>query len=69
MNIYTCKNFTGHYPVGTAAVVAAWSSEQAAALLNSELVKMGLRGDAEKKHMRLLDTSNKQVRILCDGDY
>jgi hypothetical protein len=70
MNVYTCKTFTGHWPVGTAAVVHAETKEQAAEILNDELHERGLPGDAKPEDMRPFpDLPVPQIRILCDGNY
>ena len=37
MKVWTNKMFKGHYPVGTAAVVAALTAAHATILLNDEL--------------------------------
>lgn len=66
MNYYTNTNFTGHYPVGTAAVVHARSQKEAAERLNAELVKVGLPGDAKPQDMNIFRIG---VRILLDGQY
>ena len=42
MKIYTNNKFTGHWPVGTAAVIRAESPEDAALLLAHELKEHGL---------------------------
>jgi hypothetical protein len=68
MRVYTCNNFTGHYPVGTAAVVAAKDRAQAASRLNAELKKAGLPGDRTAKDL-IPFTVAETVRILCDGNY
>lgn len=69
MNIYTCHTFKGHWPVPTAAVVVANSSEMAAALLNESLEQAGLSGDVLPDQMDLLDTRLPAVKILSDGNY
>lgn len=69
MKVYTNNKFTGHWPVGTAAVVVAESESQATAILNAKLEEMGLPGDAEQKDMSVLGTRAESVRILCDGNY
>lgn len=68
MNIYTNNSFGGHWPVGTAAVVQAENAEEAAAILNAELERIGLRGDATAGDMIPLP-SGKGVVILNDGNY
>ena len=67
-NVYTCTTFTGHYPVGTAAVIAAPSQEVAAEMLNSELQLRGLPGDAKPEDMILYPVDDN-CRILTDGNY
>lgn len=69
MNIYTTTNFTGHYPVGAAAVVVAWNAAEAAAMLNVALLQRGLPGDADAESMDLLVESHGNVKILVDGNY
>jgi hypothetical protein len=67
MKTYTCTSFTGFCPVGTAAVVRAENAEEAAEMLNEELVVLGLPGDATPDEMR--HVTAKGVYILRDGDY
>lgn len=70
MNTYTCKKFTGHYPVGSAAVVRHESREEAARLLNDALKREGLPGDAKPEDMiPLAPDPIPTVRILNDGNY
>ncbi len=68
MNIYSNTSFTGHWPVGTAAVVRANNAEEAAEILNAELRLLGLRGDATAEGMELWSRKDR-VLILSDGDY
>lgn len=69
MKTYTCKGFSGHYPVGTAAVVRADSPEHAAQLLNAQLAAAGLEPDTEPSNMKEFVEYKAHVLILCDGDY
>lgn len=69
MKVYTNTTFTGHYPVGTAAVVIARGPTDAAKALNAELVKIGLPGDALPKDMKVINCLKSRVTILRDGDY
>lgn len=68
MKTYTNTSFTGHYPVGTAAVVRARNAEEAAELLNAELRTHGLRGNVTAADMDPM-LRKERVIILCDGDY
>lgn len=69
MKTYTCKSFTGHYPVGSAAVVSADSPEAAAELLNTALRNAGLPGDARVADLIPFPIDPENVRVLVDGDY
>ena len=69
LSVYVCNQFTGHYPVGTAAMVVAESQEHAAKLLNEQLKHQGLIGDANANMMALVVQKAPQVVILCDGNY
>lgn len=69
VGVYTNNQFTGHYPAGSAAVVFAYSQQEAADLLNAELRTRGLEGDAKPEDMRPMTTDDAPVRVLCDGDY
>jgi len=68
MKTYTCTTFTGHYPVGVAAVVRALTPRTAASRLNRELIRGGLPGDAKTEDMVELE-DDETVRILADGNY
>lgn len=68
-NVFVCTGFTGHWPIGTAAVVVAWTSEEAAELLNTELRHLGLIGDATPDVMAEISVFTKRAFVLCDGDY
>lgn len=69
IGIYTCTKFTGHYPVGVAAVIAANNPEEALASLNLALVGAGLSGDAKLEDIRHFDHQTTYVSILNDGNY
>lgn len=69
LGVYVCNQFTGYWPVGTAAVVVAESQSHAAELLNAQLLDMGLKGDATANTMALVMQASPQVVILCDGNY
>ena len=70
LNTYTCNNFLGRWPVGTAAVVVAASAEEAEAMLQERLVAMGLPQPAWHTLLLLpISQDVPSVNILCDGDY
>ena len=68
MKCYTNTSFTGLYPVGVSAVMWANSPEEATRLLNEELVKQGLPGDAKLQYTNEFRKKD-EVEILNDGNY
>lgn len=68
MRVYTCTDFKGHYPVGSAAVVVARNGVEAEKQLREVLREEGL-GDDESLTMVRLNVSKKNVVVLCNGDY
>lgn len=69
MPIFINTDFRGHWPVGTAAVVTAESSERAAELLEIALAARGLVQPVKAEDMRLYGPTQESVEILLDGDY
>ena len=71
MKTWTCRTFTGHWPVGSAAVVYAETQTAAAELLNDVLKEHGLAGDAKPEDMQAFPSDGRcpEVRVLCDGNY
>lgn len=69
MNVYTCNDFPGHWPVWTAAVVVAPNEEFARGLLATEMTKRGLMSGWQTCTLVLLNVSEPQAIILRDGDY
>ena len=66
--VWTNNDFTGYYPVGTAAVVVAKTQKRAATLLNVELADKGLTADAKVEDMVEVPINKEYVDILHDGD-
>lgn len=75
MKVFTCDDFKGHYPVGTAAVVVADDINVARQMLADHLKTLGLPqddGHPSRPHrfsLTQLHTSKPQVIILNDGNY
>lgn len=69
MNVYYNNSFTGHRPVGTAAVVVAPNNIIAAEILEEELKNQRLPQKIDPKAMVRLPTYRLSVTILNDGDY
>lgn len=69
MKVFTCHNFKGHHPVGTAAVVVAGNAEDAATILTGHLYAIGLPQIIDPKQMDEVAMTGLYVRVLCDGDY
>lgn len=68
MNVYTCNDFAGFYPVPTAAVVVAPDEATALSVLEDQLKLMGLRQHTPIT-VQLLDVSRVDVAILSSGEY
>lgn len=74
MKIFTCNNFIGHYPVGTAAVMSAENEEQARAILATELERVGLLKYNNPANWEIVEFPTIALLtptclILRDGDY
>lgn len=70
MKIFISTDFTGHYPVGTAAVVVARDSTHARSLLDRELQHRDLwNPDGDPYKLSELDTKHERAYILNDGNY
>ncbi len=63
MKVFTCDQFTGFYPVGTAAVVVAHDKKEARKKLEGELTYLGLEQKVPLKDIKTIDTA------LPGGDY
>lgn len=70
MKVFTTTTFTGHWPVGVAAVIVANDRGHAKRLLLAELSNRKIKqkdiGDIE---FELVDTAKAEAHILNDGDY
>lgn len=71
LKVFYNTEFTGHWPVGTAALVVAENAATAAVMLRDELAKQGLDQEVPATHMiELKATGNEpQVIILLNGNY
>jgi hypothetical protein len=70
MKVFTHKKFTGHYPVGCAAVVVAETTLQAKYLLEAEIIKAGLVPQAiNESDFNEIDPSKPSATVLLDGNY
>ncbi len=68
LSVYTCNDFKGHWPVGTAAVIVAESETAAREALESELESVGLE-QTQPFTLVELHIGLPSVRILRDGEY
>lgn len=68
LKLYTCKEFDGHWPVGSAAVVIAQSKNEAADMLEAKLESIGLKQRIDAGTM-IEVLMMKQAIVLCDGNY
>lgn len=69
MGVYTIIGFTGHWPVGTSAVVVARDAKHAAGVLEDALERCGLPQKIRAQDFRLVETEVAGALILQDGDY
>lgn len=70
--LFTCNNFRGHYPVGTAAVIVHRSMLMAKKLLLANLKSQGLEQDEDDEArivLKELPINGPGVYILRDGEY
>jgi len=70
LKVFWTDDFKGHYPVGTAAVVVATSTEDAYTRLDTELSQHGLP-QAGKGHYTLheVDLTKGAAIVINNGDY
>jgi hypothetical protein len=69
LKVYTCTTFSGRWPVGTAAVVAANDAAHAADLLSEQLRRIHLSQKLGAKDMIEFDMTKPFAFVLNDGDY
>jgi len=71
MKVYYTDAFSGHYPIGTAAVVVAPNAEEAARLLGLHLDSIGLDQSTYPgpQDMKQAKTGKASVIIIRDGSY
>ena len=69
MKVWTCTNFKGHWPVGTAAVILASTEGEALHLLDEAVQKRGLPPLNETCEMVEVTMQAPRAVILCDGNY
>jgi hypothetical protein len=67
MRVFTSNDFTGHWPVGTAAVVVAEDKEAAKKLLTAKLKAEGLKFDGTLREINIHSTA--EAIILNNGNY
>ena len=68
MKVFTCNDFEGHWPVGSAAVMVATDEDSARAILLGWLHENGLP-QKSKVTVVELPTGNTGIRVLVDGEY
>lgn len=69
MKVFTCTDFTGHYPVGTSAVVVATDEHAAVHVLEQALADAGIPQRIYACNFREVDMDEGNAIILCDGNY
>jgi hypothetical protein len=70
MKVWTCNDFQGLYPVGSAAVIVAETEVEARKELDGQLWLMMLKQDPDQPyHLVELPLDYPNVVILVDGNY
>lgn len=70
MRTFYCKNFQGHYPVGTCAIIVAPDRLSAEKLLEEELYKSKLSQRSDWTPVIVeVPLTTPHCNILLDGDY
>lgn len=69
LGVYTCTDFRGFWPVGTAAVVVAFDEIDAAIYLEIELGKIGISQGIRPEQMHKLKMEERTIEVLADGNY
>ena len=70
MKIFTCNDFKGHYPVGSAAVIVANNKTDAFIMLLERLLEYGLiQDEVNPPTLTEIDPLERGVTILDDGNY
>lgn len=68
LKVFTCNDFVGHYPIGTAAIIVAENKARAHRLLMVELASRGLDKQQAFTVQEVSLTAPSAI-ILRDGDY
>lgn len=69
LKTWTCNNFKGHWPVGTALVVTADNIDLAITLIEGKLKEIGLEQTIQRTQLVPLPTHHRYIRVLNDGNY
>ena len=70
MEVWTCDDHDGFYPVGTASVVVASTEDEARALLDAQLVAEGLESSVQAPYtLERLPLSSPRAVVIQNGDY
>ena len=69
LNVYTCNDHDGFYPVGTASVIVAPNEIEARQMLRAALGLRGLNAADDSFNLTLLPLHEATVRVLSDGSY
>ena len=67
MQVWISEDFTGHWPVGTAAIAVAETEEDARARLDAACKESGLKGFDGT--LRLISQAVSQAYVINNGDY
>jgi len=67
--LFTCTDFTAHYPVGGAIITIASTYGQALANIERVLKADGLEQHIEANQVKRLSVKRISTRLLANGDY
>lgn len=69
MKVFYNNNFSGHWPVGTSAVIVASNQEEAKRMLEDQLSTEGLKQECDIDDFVEINSDAQSVIILQNGDY
>lgn len=69
MKLWTCTTFSGHWPVGTAAIVIANNVDYACIALEDDLRKQWLSQTITPDMLEQVKFDAPKVIVLNNGDY
>ncbi len=69
MNVYTCNDHEGHWPVGACSMIVAEDEKQARRLLLQELLEHGIQQGEKPFTLRKMNVVSPRAYVLLEGEY